>query len=43
MVRLGVDKEQPLVVLQWNALIAVNYPARKYGASIGSYILTTYG
>ncbi|KAL1729962.1 hypothetical protein EV714DRAFT_211859 [Schizophyllum commune] len=33
MVRLGVDKEQPLVVLQWNALIAVNYPARKYGIS----------
>ncbi|TRM64775.1 hypothetical protein BD626DRAFT_567650 [Schizophyllum amplum] len=33
MVRLGVDKDQPLVVLQWNALIAVNYPARKYGIS----------
>ncbi|KAL1746948.1 hypothetical protein HDZ31DRAFT_80876 [Schizophyllum fasciatum] len=33
MVRLGVDREQPLVVLQWNALIAVNYPARKYGIS----------
>ncbi|KAL1724171.1 hypothetical protein EV715DRAFT_189180 [Schizophyllum commune] len=33
MVRLGVNKEQPLVVLQWNALIAVNYPARKFGIS----------
>ncbi|KAI5829130.1 DNA/RNA polymerase [Schizophyllum commune Tattone D] len=33
MVRLRVDEEQPLVVLQWNALIAVNYPARKYGIS----------
>lgn len=31
MVRLDVDKETPLVVLQWDALIAVNYPARKYG------------
>ena len=33
MVRLGVDKETPLVVLQWDSLIAVNYPARKYGIS----------
>lgn len=33
MVRLGVDKETPLVVLQWDSLIAVNYPARKYGVS----------
>ncbi|KAF9453452.1 DNA/RNA polymerase [Macrolepiota fuliginosa MF-IS2] len=33
MVRLGVDKEEPLVVLQWDLLIAVNYPARKYGVS----------
>ncbi|KAJ3563298.1 hypothetical protein NP233_g9027 [Leucocoprinus birnbaumii] len=31
MVRLNVDKEIPLVVLQWDSLIAVNYPARKYG------------
>jgi DNA polymerase eta len=31
MVRLGVDKEIPLVVLQWDSIIAVNYPARKYG------------
>jgi len=33
MVRLGVDSETPLVVLQWDSLIAVNYPARKYGIS----------
>ncbi|PPQ98750.1 eta DNA polymerase [Panaeolus cyanescens] len=33
MVRLGVDKDVPLVVLQWDSLIAVNYPARKYGIS----------
>jgi DNA polymerase eta len=33
MVRLGVDKETPLVVLQWESLIAVNYAARKYGIS----------
>lgn len=29
--RLGVDPSLPLVVRQWEALIAVNYPARKYG------------
>ena len=33
MVRLGADPESPLVVLQWDSLIAVNYPARKYGIS----------
>lgn len=33
MVRLEVDKETPLVVLQWEALIAVNYAARKFGIS----------
>jgi DNA polymerase eta len=33
MVRLGTDKDTPLVVLQWESLIAVNYPARKYGIS----------
>jgi DNA polymerase eta len=33
MVRLGIDKNRPLVVLQWEALIAVNYPARKFGIS----------
>lgn len=32
-VRLGVDPSVPLVVLQWQALIAVNYPARRYGIS----------
>ncbi|KAF8150755.1 hypothetical protein B0H34DRAFT_151100 [Crassisporium funariophilum] len=33
MVRLGVDRETPLVVLQWDSIIAVNYPARKFGIS----------
>lgn len=32
-VRLGIDPETPLVVIQWGALIAVNYPARNYGIS----------
>ncbi|OCB84740.1 eta DNA polymerase [Sanghuangporus baumii] len=32
-VRLKLDPETPLVVLQWGMLIAVNYPARKYGIS----------
>lgn len=31
--RLGLDPTEPIVVLQWQALIAVNYPARKYGIS----------
>jgi len=31
MVRLNVDKDVPLVVLQWDSLIAVNYSARQYG------------
>ncbi|KAJ7183163.1 hypothetical protein C8R46DRAFT_1066110 [Mycena filopes] len=30
MVRLGIP-DKPLVVLQWQSLIAVNYPARKFG------------
>ncbi|KAF8199658.1 hypothetical protein BJ912DRAFT_1020231 [Pholiota molesta] len=33
MNRLGIDQDTPLVVLQWDALIAVNYPARKFGIS----------
>ena len=32
-IRLGIDPAKPLVVLQWNALIAVNYPAREFGTS----------
>lgn len=32
-VRLGIDPCRPLVVLQWDSLIAVNYPARKFGIS----------
>lgn len=31
MVRLKVDPEQPLVVSQWDSIIAVNYPSRKFG------------
>ncbi|TLD07299.1 hypothetical protein PgNI_10446 [Pyricularia grisea] len=33
MVRLGVDEDKPLAVQQWQGLIAVNYPARKFGIS----------
>lgn len=33
MVRLKVGPETPLVVLQWDSIIAVNYPARKFGIS----------
>ncbi|CDO76995.1 hypothetical protein BN946_scf184298.g22 [Trametes cinnabarina] len=32
-VRLGIDPALPLVVQQWDSLIAVNYPARKFGIS----------
>lgn len=32
-VRLGLDPLKPLVVQQWDSLIAVNYPARKFGIS----------
>ena len=32
-VRLNLDPDEPLVVLQWDLIIAVNYPARKYGIS----------
>lgn len=32
-VRLGIDPLKPLVVQQWDSLIAVNYPARKFGIS----------
>lgn len=31
MVRLGLDREKPLAVQQWQGLIAINYPARKHG------------
>ncbi|KAG8964795.1 DNA-directed DNA polymerase eta rad30 [Tulasnella sp. 408] len=30
-VRLNIDPELPLAVQQWQGLIAVNYPARKFG------------
>lgn len=30
-VRLGLPDDVPLVCAQWESLIAVNYPARKYG------------
>lgn len=32
-VRLGISEEQPLAVQQWQGLIAINYPARKFGLS----------
>ena len=31
MVRLAVPEDQPLAVQQWQGLIAINYPARKFG------------
>ncbi|CAD6501894.1 BgTH12-02139 [Blumeria graminis f. sp. triticale] len=31
MVRLNVPENQPLAVQQWQGLIAINYPARKFG------------
>lgn len=30
-VRLGIPGDQPLAVQQWQGLIAINYPARKFG------------
>lgn len=33
MVRLKVDPSKPLVVAQWDSLIAINYPARPFGIS----------
>ncbi|EJU04732.1 DNA/RNA polymerase [Dacryopinax primogenitus] len=30
-VRLGLNPEKPIAVQQWQGLIAINYPARKYG------------
>ncbi|KAF9507700.1 hypothetical protein BS47DRAFT_1333112 [Hydnum rufescens UP504] len=30
-VRLGLGEDVPLAVVQWNSLIAVSHPARKYG------------
>jgi DNA polymerase eta len=32
-VRLGLAEDQPLAVQQWSGLIAVNYPARKFGVT----------
>jgi DNA polymerase eta len=34
--RLGVPRDQPLAVLQWDSALAVNYPARRYGVKRGS-------
>ncbi|KAL1311584.1 hypothetical protein AAFC00_001700 [Neodothiora populina] len=31
MVRLGLPVDKPLAVQQWQGLIAINYPARKFG------------
>jgi DNA polymerase eta len=30
-VRIGSPDHVPLIVVQWETIIAVNYPARKYG------------
>ncbi|KAJ4248464.1 N-acetyltransferase eso1 [Fusarium torreyae] len=34
-VRLGLEPTEPLAVRQWNAVIAINYPAREYGIKRG--------
>jgi DNA polymerase eta len=39
MVRLGVPEDQPLAVQQWQGLIAINYPSRKFG--LGRHITAT--
>lgn len=39
MVRLGAPLDQPLAVQQWQGLIAINYPARKFG--IGRHCTVT--
>lgn len=36
-VRLGLPDDVPLICAQWQSIIAVNYPARKYG--IKRYVL----
>ncbi|KAI9843302.1 MAG: DNA-directed DNA polymerase eta rad30 [Sclerophora amabilis] len=33
MIRLDVPEDRPLAVQQWQGLIAINYPARKFGIS----------
>ncbi|KAI0130558.1 impB/mucB/samB family protein [Xylariales sp. AK1849] len=39
MIRLGTPEDQPLAVQQWQGLIAINYPARKFG--IGRHCTVT--
>lgn len=39
MVRLNVPEDQPLAVQQWQGLIAINYPSRKFG--MGRHITST--
>jgi DNA polymerase eta len=39
MVRLGLDEGIPLAVQQWQGLIAINYPARKFG--LGRHVTAT--
>ena len=34
-IRIGIASTEPLAVQQWNAVIAVNYPARSYGVKRG--------
>ncbi|KAL9180780.1 hypothetical protein ACHAXT_011233 [Thalassiosira profunda] len=35
VVRLGLDREMPLALVQWSSALAVNYPARKFGIKRG--------
>src|ERR1700760_3916598 len=39
LVRLGLDESTPLAVQQWQGLIAINYPARKFG--LGRHVTST--
>ncbi|KAH0544641.1 hypothetical protein FGG08_001291 [Glutinoglossum americanum] len=39
MLRLGIPEDRPLAVQQWQGLIAINYPARKYG--LGRHVTST--
>jgi len=39
LVRLGLEESTPLAVQQWQGLIAINYPARKFG--LGRHITNT--
>jgi len=38
MLRLGIPKEQPTIVLQWNMALAISYAARKFGVGRGTQV-----